>query len=423
MVYETKNMGAYDLHLIKTDKFKTISISIIFNNEVNKEKITQINFLSNMLTSSSKKYNTIQKLAFRKQDLYSLKIETNCYRAGRDYISEINTIMLDPRYSEKNMLEKTISFLGELILNPNIKKEKFDKTTFDLVYRDELTKMNTVYEDKKKYSLVKLLENLGKDTHLEYSEFGYKEDLEKITRENLCDFYKQFLKESKIDIIILGNIDFNKTIEVFKEKFNLNINKKIDKKELTYIPKRHNNLLKLYEEGKTEQGKLSVGCIIDKKMTIFEREYVLYILNTILGGNPNSKLFTRIREENSLCYYVNSLPNKLDNLLFIVAGINKEDYDKVLFLINEEIESIKNGNINDYEIRSAKIEYEFNIEDSLEKPFRIITSFYSSVIYDSDLIDERIEKIRNVTKKDVIELAKHIHIDTTYLLGGINDGN
>ena len=49
--------------MIKTDKFKSTYIEVIFSNEIKKENITINNFLSSYLTYSTKKYNNKIKYA------------------------------------------------------------------------------------------------------------------------------------------------------------------------------------------------------------------------------------------------------------------------------------------------------------------------------------------------------------------------
>ena len=46
----------------KTKKFKTIDIELVFGREIVKEEISKINFLSSILTYTTKKYNTKIKL-------------------------------------------------------------------------------------------------------------------------------------------------------------------------------------------------------------------------------------------------------------------------------------------------------------------------------------------------------------------------
>ena len=59
MEYTKKDFGAYKLHLIKTDKFKTIEVRLAFRSPIKKEEITLRNILIDMFVLSSKKYNFI----------------------------------------------------------------------------------------------------------------------------------------------------------------------------------------------------------------------------------------------------------------------------------------------------------------------------------------------------------------------------
>ena len=70
MKYMSKDMGSFKLHLIKTDKFKTISVKVIFRRPIEKDKITIRNILSDMFMQSTKKYSSkreckIQPLQWR----------------------------------------------------------------------------------------------------------------------------------------------------------------------------------------------------------------------------------------------------------------------------------------------------------------------------------------------------------------------
>ena len=52
MKFETINMGGYNLHLIKTNKFKTITIDVDFYNKIKKEDISTRNLLKMVLLDS-----------------------------------------------------------------------------------------------------------------------------------------------------------------------------------------------------------------------------------------------------------------------------------------------------------------------------------------------------------------------------------
>ena len=70
MKYKKINMGSYNLHLIKTDKFKTTTVSVNFADRLKKDEITIRKFLFQMLCLSTKKYNTERLLSIKLEDLY-----------------------------------------------------------------------------------------------------------------------------------------------------------------------------------------------------------------------------------------------------------------------------------------------------------------------------------------------------------------
>ena len=55
MNYEVVNMGAYNLHLINTNKFKTITVEVDFRRVVKKDEITKRVLLKDILLNSTKR--------------------------------------------------------------------------------------------------------------------------------------------------------------------------------------------------------------------------------------------------------------------------------------------------------------------------------------------------------------------------------
>ena len=60
MEYKKTSFGGYNLHLIKTDKFKNCHIEVVFRNTLNSEEITKRQFLTRILCESNSKYPTNQ---------------------------------------------------------------------------------------------------------------------------------------------------------------------------------------------------------------------------------------------------------------------------------------------------------------------------------------------------------------------------
>lgn len=417
MKYVKRVIGSYNLHMIKTDRFKTINIELIFSNEIKKEEITITNFLSSILAYSTNKYPTKNSLAIKMQDLYAARIYPSCYRIGNFYNVDFNLSILDEKYSEKGMLEQTLELLHEIIFNPNVSKNAFDSVSFGIIKNEERAQIDRIKEDSRKYSILKMLSSLDENAVFSYNGYGYVEDLEKITPNNLYEFYKKFIDNSSVDIFIVGDIDFDIVYNMIKDKFCFKNLKKSDKNPILDVKKCRDKTQIIFEEDNTSQSKLSIGCLIDT-MTKFEREYVLNLYNLILGGTADSKFFKNIREKYSVCYYISSVGNKLDNLLIITSGISKENFDKTLDLIKKEMNDMSNGIFNEIDIENAKKYYISILEEIEDKPNQIISSYYAMELFGVDDVEARKEMIKKVTKEDIINLANKISIDTIFLLGG-----
>lgn len=417
MDYIKKDLSSYNLHMIKTNKFKSINIEVIFSGPIKKEHITLNNFLSTMLTYSTKKYNT--KIAFSKkaEDLYATSVFANGYRLGKKYNIDFNMRVLNDKYTENGLLEKTIDFLYEIIFNPNIKNNEFDLTSFSIVKNNEKSQIERFKEDQRSYSTLKLLEYYDKDAPFSYNLKGYLDDLEKITPKTLYEYYKYFIKNNSIDIFIIGDIDFDYVEEIISKKLVFNNKKDLISDVIVDYKPHRKKIQKIVESDNTNQAKLSIACSLEN-LTKYEKNYVLNIYNIILGGSADSKFFKNIREKFSLCYYVVSSAYKLDNLIIISSGINKENFNKMLILIEKEMADMKNGNFNEEDIDKAKKYYISALDEIEDNPSQIIASYYAIDKLGIDTLEDRKKKIEKVTKKDIMSLANKIFIDTVYLLGG-----
>lgn len=416
MEYRVEDNLSYKIHMIKTDKFKTVNIKIIFSKEIKKEEITLRNFLSDFLVYTNASYPTNKELCIRVQELYNLGLSSSCYRIGRFYNTDINVSFLNEKYSEPGMYEETIKFLNDIVVNPNVEGNAFNKKCFQVIKEGIKNQIESIKENTRKLSMINMLDNMGDDVY-SYHTFGYLDDLNSITPESIYEYYKEFIRTSKIDIYVLGNIDFEETKRLVSNNFKFNTLKMKKCDPFIYHNKFRKIPKKVIDKMPLSQSKLSIGCKIDE-LSAYERNYVLPIYSMILGGGSNSKLFNKVREENSLCYYISASANKLDNVLFITSGINKENFDKVVTLIKEELKSMKLGKFDEDDMNDAKMQYIAMLEEFKDSPAQIISSYYSVLVIGNDPLDVRMEKIKKVIYDDVKEFGKHIHMDTIYLLEG-----
>ena len=184
MEYRVEDNLSYKIHMIKTDKFKTVNIKIIFSKEIKKEEITLRNFLSDFLVYTNASYPTNKELCIRVQELYNLGLSSSCYRIGRFYNTDINVSFLNEKYSEPGMYEETIKFLNDIVVNPNVEGNAFNKKCFQVIKEGIKNQIESIKENTRKLSMINMLDNMGDDVY-SYHTFGYLDDLNSITPESI----------------------------------------------------------------------------------------------------------------------------------------------------------------------------------------------------------------------------------------------
>ena len=426
MKYKKISNYSYNLHTIKTDKFKTVTVQINFKRELKKEEITLRNLIINALCESTSNYPTRKDMIIQTEELYDLYYRGMNYISGRYNIMSFDITFLNEEYTEEGMFDKSIKFLSEILFNPNIEKKRtkvcFNEKNYNISYNILKNNIISLKENPDNYSRIRMLEKMENDSIISYRSSGYLEDLEKIDNYKLYKYYESMLKNDIIDIFVIGNINERHVRKVIEENFTKIKTLKRPTKSHFVQPKRARLIPKTFKEKQDiNQSKLCLGFKIDK-MTDFELRYVLSVYSYILGGGPDSKLFKNVREKNSLCYHISSTGNPLTSLLIVNAGINKKDFKKALTIIKREVYNMKKGNFNNDDIIKAKITYINSLKELEDSPQSVLSLYTGMEYLNSDDMDTRFRKINNVTKNNVVKLANKIHLDTIYLLEGEDNG-
>ena len=417
MNIETHNMGAYNLHFIKTDKFKTISIDINFYRKIKEDEVTKRNLLKMILLDSNNDYKTERELIIESERLYDIKISSSISRIGEFSDLSFQTKFLNEKFTEEDMNKESIIFFLNLIFNPYIKDNRF--INIDKQKNKLLQEIISVKDNKVKYSILKLMEKM-KDKPYSYNPYGTTEELDEITGKDLYDYYKKVLNEDQIDIFVLGDFSSQKMKDIFKEYFKVTTFKKENKNLLVkeLVPRKR--IVKYHEYDKVSQSQLVLLCSLNN-LTDFERKYTIKLYSEILGGSSNSILFSKVREEKSYCYYINSGVKAYDNILIINSGIEKKNVESAIKLIRKCLKDINNGKISEDILESSKNTIISSIKTSSDTPNGIINTALSRVLVSSDSTIDRIKNFSKITKEDIIKVSKKVNLHTILTLENKED--
>lgn len=409
-------------HLIKTDVFKTNLISIIITTPLKRKTITKNALIPFLLKRGSQKYPTHEEIALRLEELYGADIIYGIDKVGDNHVLKFTAESINNDYTlnGEDIIKDVIDLLIEVTFNPYMENGKFKETALDTEKLHLKELIEGKINNKDLYAYTKCLENMYEFKGYGLYRFGYVEDLDKITLEEISEYYIELIKTAKIDIFVSGNFDENNIQDILEKN---EILQKLEARKPNYIVARPptdierkvDNPKIIQEKMDISQGKLVMGYnIFDKQ----ENSRNIGILtNSILGESANSLLFQNVREKSGLAYSVRSNFINSQNILTIHAGIDSSNYDKAINIIKEEIEKVKNGEFSDKDMENARVCIISGIKNiESEQDTEIVFYMGQELSQNYYSVNEYIENIKSVTKQQIVEFAKGFQLNTIYFL-------
>lgn len=415
MNYTCIEKNNYRFHYMKTNKFKTILMSLNFKQKIEEHLITEREILSGLLSNSSKDYPTLRDMILKKEDLYQLNYGCSTVTSGNYIIFKSFVKFISEKYTEDGMNEASIRFLLDSIMKPNVDGDSFKKDIFDLEKNNYLEYLEGKDDNPNNYATTKFNKLFGEGTPLVFDHNGDIEVLKKIDEKTIYQSYLDMINNSTVDVFFVGNMEIEEVTSIIDEYFSSRNSKQ--EKSTHYVTINDYELKEKIDKNNFKQSKLRMGFSIPN-ITDFERQYVLPIYNFILGGDADSLLFKNVREKNSLCYDISSSVISVYSAIRISAGIAAKSYDKAISIIKEMIECMKNGEFDEEELVKVKLNYKTSFKEIMDSPGSIASILESHEYLGYDFPDERIEKINSVTKDMVVELAKKVELKVIYFLEG-----
>ena len=414
-------------HLIKTDIFKTNLISIILTTPLKKKNVTKNALIPFLLKRGSKNFPTDEQISLRLEELYGTSLNCGIDKVGDNQIIKFVAESIDNNYTLKgeDIIKDVIDLLVDVTFNPYMENGKFKDTAIETEKAHLKELIEAKINNKDFYAYNKCLENMYEFNGYGLYRFGYVEDLEKITLEDISEYYFELIKSAKIDIFISGNFDEKNIEKILREnKILQSLGERnpdyIVTNPSTEIVKKVDNPKEVQEKMDINQGKLTIGYnILDKQSN---SRNIGIVFNSIFGDGASSMLFQNVREKAGLAYTVRSGFVKPKNIIMVSSGIEIQNYEKALEIINEQIKNIRDGKFTDKDINNAKTYIISGIKNiEAEQDTEIVFYMGQELSGNYFSIEEYIKNINSVTKEQIVEFAKSLQINTIYFLTSLEN--
>lgn len=422
MNYEKKEIKkGIDIHNISTNKYKTNLYAVFLATPINRENVTKNALITAILRRGTQNLQSQDIISKKLEEMYGATFDCGIEKTGDNHIMKFYLEAISEEFlpEKEELAKKCIEILLDIIFNPLIEDNGFKDEYVESEKNNLKQIIESKIDNKRTYSLERCVEEMFKDEPYGLYKYGYVEDLDKLTPQNLYEYYKELINQCKIDIFVSGTMDNEKTNSIIEQN---DIIKTLKEREPVYVKSDENNNHKEVEQEKVVEEHMQVGqgnLVIGLKVNSNQdnAKYITSVYNAILGGGANSKLFQNVREKESLAYTAASNYRRQKNVIFIRCGIEIENYKKAIDTIKVQLEDIKSGNFTEEDLNNSKKLIVESIRGISSEQDTEITYYYGQELSNKLVsLEEYVKKIEKVTKKDVEEIANEIRIDTIYFL-------
>lgn len=407
------------LHYINTNKFKTNLYAVFLAVPLDRKNVTKNALVTAILRRGTNNMKSQDLINMKLEEMYGASFDCGIEKTGDNHVMKFYLEAVNEEFlpEKEELTKKCINLLFDIIFNPLIENNGFKKEYVDGEKEHLKQIIESKIDNKRAYSLERCIEEMFKDKPYGLYRYGYVEDLETLTLQNLYEYYIDLINRCKIDIFVSGEIEKSSIENLVKENEEIKRLKerKADYKIIGVNEKNIEETKTIEEHMQVGQGNLVIGLNVNKKDP--NSKFVASVYNAILGGGANSKLFQNVREKESLAYTAGSTYKKQKDAIFIRCGIEIANYEKALNTIKKQLEDMKQGNFTDEDIEnSKKLITESIVGISSEQDAEITYCYSQELANEFITLEEYIEGVNKVSKEEIIDLANNTLIDTIYFL-------
>ncbi len=404
------------LTYLHATKFKTSCLSAQLVTPLCRETASLNALLPAVLHRGTRRYPDIQQMSGALDLLYGAGIGATIRKRGETQCVGFVTTVIDDCFAPggERLLEPAAQLLGELFLDPVTADGVFLPDYVAGEKTNLVDSIRALRNDKRDWADVRLLQEMCANEPYGVSRWGDEASVKDITAQSLYQHSRKLLASSRLELIYCGSADVHRVEDALRAAFAAlpRTTPQIIAPPVRVAASEKSRLVT--ETMDVTQGKLSMGfrCASDDVPAMI-------MANLMFGGTSNSKLFLNVREKLSLCYYASSSYARSKGILTVSSGIETKDFDRAYDEILHQLDAVKNGDWEDWELDGARSTM-LSALSALGDSQGALENYYlgqaATDVHETP--EELAQALRSVTPERIRLAAQSVKLDTVYFLKG-----
>ncbi len=303
-------------------------------------------------------------------------------------------------------LDTVIDVISDMYLNPLFDAKEMEKEKGVIV--EEIR----MYQDMPR-SLAQrtFMEVMYGDQPVGWDIAGTEDNVRAFTRDHFVDYRAQHYVSGATTVIVSGSFDEKTCITKIEKAYEAMLSGTKSGKIATLEVQATPRVKTFFKE--TDQTHLVIGMrtfsITDKRIP------TMHVLSTILGRGMSSRLFTRMRDELGMCYYIKADHDPFTDhgVLTISAGVDNGRVEEAIKEILAQCRKMKDELVSDAELKKAKdyITGTTLLELETSEARAEYCGYQEMLKHTIELPEVILSRINKVTTADIQKLAQEIFVD------------
>lgn len=308
--------------------------------------------------------------------------------------------------SDAKHLDTTLDIISDIYLHPLFDQKEIDKEKGVIV--EEIRMYQDMPQSRVAYAFMEVMYG---DQPVGWNIAGTEDNVRSFKKEDFIAYRDAHYVAEATTVIVAGAIDEKECVSKVERAFSgIPVSTKSPK--LAVVESQDSPRIKLdYRE--TDQTHIVIGFRTFKVTD--PRVPTMQVLATILGKGMSSRLFSRMRDDLGICYYVKTDHDTMTDhgVLGISAGVDNSRVEEAVRGILGECKKLADVQVSETELKKAK-DYiagttmlELETSDSRAEFAGYQESLKGKVELPADII----VKTQKVTTEDIQKLAKEVFVN------------
>ena len=410
------------LRTVHTNKFKSSYLSVTLLTPLDRKTAGANALIPEVLRRGTETHPDMESLSAALDELYGGAIEPVVRKKGETQCVGFVASFLDDAYALKGekILEPAAALLGELLLRPYTQNGRFcpDYTAGEKA--NLIDRIRAQVNDKRTYAVQRLVQEMCRYEAFGADKLGDEKSVASVTPESLWQRYQELLRTAQVEVYYCGSAEPDRAAEALKNALSdLPVNEDRTDPVCDVRVSAGPEPIVVEEAMDVTQGKLAMGFRTGGQSCWEEDFPALYLAAAVFGGTTLSKLFMNVREKLSLCYYASATLEKMKGLVLVSSGIEFDKYQTAKAEILSQLEAVKRGEIEDWELEGSRRTLIGACLSTLDDQGRQ-EEFWLGQTAAALEEDPRqfAARLESVTREQVAAAAQKLELDTVYFLKG-----